>query len=483
MSSQLRLKCPGCQVTLQLKGELRGKEVACPKCQKRFRIPAAKPAASDPSPAARPTVAARPVASTAPSTPKPTNEPSLWDDPQLFGGAPSQPDPFAQSSMGSQPQAYSGYYAPMQSSGKSGSSHKKRSDEPLSESDSSTQSTGIFLVVVPILAAILPLFGLQLKRLAGAGEYAPLGAMILGFIGAGLIYYARRNRSDAVIAGMGAAVVTLVFGVGGFLIQRNAVQQAEPVAGQAAPVGKLTPEQIAQQERMVKEMDAQHRQLQQEAEKNHQAMMKQLGSAPDAPDLFPDNTASPGAFGSAPGFSGPDPTMAGPPLGNSSTRGNDLAQEPRIQGALFRIYSSGKDQFFRIGFGDPNRLRTHALVGTTSQQASLFADAPAVSICGFSMGPELNLVPLSTKIDGVKYAIQPGQQEELAGIRFAFDGQAIVGYQGLIRSKTSMQVNDTAWFGRQTSDIRESLNPSPGQYGMICYSNGLACCGFAWVER
>ncbi len=137
------------------------------------------------------------------STPKPTNEPSLWDDPQLFGGAPSQPDPFAQSSMGSQPQAYSGYYAPMQSSGKSGSSHKKRSDEPLSESDSSTQSTGIFLVVVPILAAILPLFGLQLKRLAGAGEYAPLGAMILGFIGAGLIYYARRNRSDAVIAGMG----------------------------------------------------------------------------------------------------------------------------------------------------------------------------------------------------------------------------------------------------------------------------------------
>ncbi len=40
-----------------------------------------------------------------------------------------------------------------------------------------------------------------------------------------------------------------------------------------------------------------------------------------------------------------------------------------------------------------------------------------------------------------------------------------------------------AWFGRQISDIRESLNPSPGQYGMICYSNGLACCGFAWVER
>ncbi len=37
---------------------------------------------------------------------------------------------------------------------------------------------------------------------------------------------------------------------------------------------------------MVKEMDAQHRQLQQEAEKNHQAMMKQLGSAPDARTCF-----------------------------------------------------------------------------------------------------------------------------------------------------------------------------------------------------
>ncbi len=86
---------------------------------------------------------------------------------------------FAQSSMGSQPQAYSGYYAPMQSSGKSAARIRSGLDEPLSESDSSTQSTGIFLVVVPILAAILPLFGLQLKTARGAGEYAPLGAMIL----------------------------------------------------------------------------------------------------------------------------------------------------------------------------------------------------------------------------------------------------------------------------------------------------------------
>ncbi len=87
---------------------------------------------------------------------------------------------------------------------------------------------GIFLVVVPILAAILPLFGLQLRRLASAGEYAPLGAMILGFIGGGMIYYARRNRSDAIIAGMGAAGRNARIWRGGFLLQRNAAEQAEP---------------------------------------------------------------------------------------------------------------------------------------------------------------------------------------------------------------------------------------------------------------
>lgn len=41
--SQLRIKCPGCQAVLQVKEELQGKQIACPKCQKRLRLPEATP--------------------------------------------------------------------------------------------------------------------------------------------------------------------------------------------------------------------------------------------------------------------------------------------------------------------------------------------------------------------------------------------------------------------------------------------------------
>ncbi len=175
--------------------------------------------------------------------------------------------------------------------------------------------------------------------------------------------------------------------------------------------------------------------------------------------------------------------MAGPPISNLDANNNDLVQEPRIQGTLLRIYSSGKDQFFRLGFGGPSQLRTHALVGTVSEQASLFAEAPVTSICGFSMGPVLYLIPLSTKIDGVKHAIQPDRTRSYSVSALHLRANNHCGLSRLVRSKTSSQVNDTAWFGRQTTTPVKSLNPSPGQCGMICYANGLAFCGFAWVER
>ena len=88
----------------------------------------------------------------------------------------------------------------------------------MTETDNYLQSSGIFLIVLPIIATVLPLFGLQLRRLAKLGEFAPLAAMFLGLIGVGMICYARRKQGDAPLLGSAAAVFVLVCGIGGFLL-------------------------------------------------------------------------------------------------------------------------------------------------------------------------------------------------------------------------------------------------------------------------
>jgi hypothetical protein len=209
MVNQLRYQCPGCQTTLQVSGELRGKVVACPKCQRRVRLPDS-PLAKVPAQKREPDpLGSLPdVSQSAASFPGPASNPSFWQSAELSNAIPPPTYPTYQSA----PQPSS--YAPAER-------YHKPEDRELTEADASLQSTGIFLVVIPILAAILPLFGLQLRRLARAGEFAPLGAMILGFIGAGIILYARRGRRDAPWIGIVAVMATLIFGVGGFLLQVN----------------------------------------------------------------------------------------------------------------------------------------------------------------------------------------------------------------------------------------------------------------------
>ncbi|MFN6164404.1 MAG: hypothetical protein ACK6DC_10585 [Planctomycetota bacterium] len=216
MSNQLRFKCPGCQTTLQVSVDLRGHVVTCPKCQRRARLPDSphvevpvqkrEPAPLNSLPDVRHSEA-----------PFPANNPPFWQSGELSDSIPSPSYPTYQS-------------APQPSSAPPAQRYGKSADRELTEADSNLQSTGIFLVVIPILAAILPMFGLQLRRLAGAGEFAPLGAMILGFIGAGIIWYARRGRSDAALAVVAAVISTLVFGVGGFLLQANASLQGDDAA-------------------------------------------------------------------------------------------------------------------------------------------------------------------------------------------------------------------------------------------------------------
>ena len=86
----------------------------------------------------------------------------------------------------------------------------------MTESDSNWQSTGIFLLILPVIATVLPLAGLQLRNLARLGELAPLAALVAGLVGVGMICYARRNQGDAPLLGSVAALFVLVTGIGGF---------------------------------------------------------------------------------------------------------------------------------------------------------------------------------------------------------------------------------------------------------------------------
>ena len=88
----------------------------------------------------------------------------------------------------------------------------------MTDSDQNLQSTGFFLIFIPLIATVLPLFGVQLRRLAKAGEFAPLAAMLVGFVGVGFICYARRNQGDATMFGAAASVLVLLSGIGGFFI-------------------------------------------------------------------------------------------------------------------------------------------------------------------------------------------------------------------------------------------------------------------------
>jgi hypothetical protein len=95
---------------------------------------------------------------------------------------------------------------------------KQKQAFEMTDAESYCQSSGLFLIFLPLLATVLPLFGLQLRRLTKAGEFAPLAAMVLGLIGVGMICYARRRQGDAPLYGSAAAALVLISGVGGFFL-------------------------------------------------------------------------------------------------------------------------------------------------------------------------------------------------------------------------------------------------------------------------
>ena len=184
-----KFSCPRCHGVVKVPIKYLGKRIKCPKCAFVFRAGQKQleevEIVAELDEEAAPTFAAPIPASYAPPMPLTSSQPL----------PPSRPATPYRSKMAKRPAKPQG---------------------EMTESDSNWQSTGIFLLILPVIATVLPLAGLQLRKLARLGELAPLAALVAGLVGVGMICYARRNQGDAPLLGSVAALFVLVTGIGGF---------------------------------------------------------------------------------------------------------------------------------------------------------------------------------------------------------------------------------------------------------------------------
>jgi phage FluMu protein Com len=227
MTDQLKFRCSGCQKVLNIPAKFRGKKIKCPNCSTVFQA-GKKPATTEPAslaagPSAGPDISLPQIIPAEEATPdlldpafenptSPAETPSL--QPDSFGDLDSHAAPVANVARSQQKVS-------RREALQRGQQKARQSDGDMDETDQKVQSAGLFLISLPVVASVLPLMGLQLRRLARAGEFAPLLAIFLGLIGAGCIAYARRKRSDGIPLAGAAAAFVLVSGVTGFMVLRT----------------------------------------------------------------------------------------------------------------------------------------------------------------------------------------------------------------------------------------------------------------------
>ena len=269
MSDRVSFRCVGCQQVVKVPRNYLGRKVRCPKCSKVFRA-GEKPQPADPAPIQNvppPKVIPTPIPpSSLPqsTSPRPVAEevdshspltsvpPAVEAPPADFGVSnPAVPQPMPPGLMAPQPlppglsnpaappimptevpASEPDLLAPNPAISKlksqpprsrreaieRGKQKQKSMSGEMDEFSTNLQSSGFFLITLPLIATVLPMFGLQLRRLSRSGDSAPLAAMFLGLIGAGLIAYARRSKGDGVMVSGAAAVFAVLCGVGGYFM-------------------------------------------------------------------------------------------------------------------------------------------------------------------------------------------------------------------------------------------------------------------------
>ena len=208
--SRKKFCCQQCQKVVKVPLKYLGKRIKCPKCSFVFR--------AGPKPVEESEIVAEldedadlslPLAAYVVPTPDHGIQPPLAASQLPPANVPEMASPYAlPSSRPANPTPYRSKMAKRPRSQKN----------EMTEFETNLQSTGIFLLILPVIATVLPLAGLQLRRLAKLGEFAPLGAMVVGLIGVGMICYARRNQGDALMLGAAAAVFVMFSGIGGFFM-------------------------------------------------------------------------------------------------------------------------------------------------------------------------------------------------------------------------------------------------------------------------
>ncbi len=155
MSSKVRVKCPTCQVALQVKSELCGKQVSCPKCKSAFMLPALQ--AFEPSPVQNQLLLTRlalcPNRRLSQSGTIPMRLPTQRRNTITFNSG------LVIRGAISKALAYTAPRHLITVAQKR--SQRRKQDADLTEQESGLQASGIFLIAVPLITTLLPLFGVQ----------------------------------------------------------------------------------------------------------------------------------------------------------------------------------------------------------------------------------------------------------------------------------------------------------------------------------
>ena len=491
MSNKIRIKCPGCQATLQLAEELRGKQISCPKCHKQFRLPGmsikdvpmAIPIASEveePVPMARPIVGNDPPVERFRGGPeispaKPTGSVAATGSTAKTSTTSAADPKMSDWATTSDTEIYTASAATFE---------KEKGYVPeMSNFDSKLFSSGIPLLFVPLAAAVLPFLGLQIKFLVGLGALAPLVGILFGLMGAVMIIIARRNQGDAIFMGATSGMLTIGFGVLGCF----AAVLYEPKS--------LNLSWFEIRHREWSELE--------EAARTKQGKGIPVIATPEASRTF-----SPGSDAVNPLLGSPATTGGGGtdaassnPLLNSASSGTppassvpivttnpeiELKQDRDAESKLLSKGGNGLVAFQRKKNFSGNiegSIEPLNLVGKKTNFGELFEEFGVKAVCASARNGYLEIVPIELTETEFVHAVRPKVGEILYGLRFSFDKDQIVGFQGIFRNLDDDSERETHWVGVESESKETSLNPEPGITGVVVFKSGLAPVGFGWVNR
>lgn len=217
-----RVTCPSCQKKLQVSSKFFGNKINCPGCKVNF---VAQPdmggeglMPSNSGPLSLD--AGRADSKSKPAAPSPYESlvSSLLTQPNA--GASSQPVSYplaASPAPATSPYGHAASYA---------TAAPKKQEHDAEDGLPWFVHWGIYMMIIGLLALVLPLFGLQLRRLNGLGGAAPIVGMLIALGGCAFIFFGYLSRGKIDLAlmfgGVPAVMFVMLTVAGGFFLASTA---------------------------------------------------------------------------------------------------------------------------------------------------------------------------------------------------------------------------------------------------------------------